>query len=33
MIEFMPMCDDKWARCVFIYKLNYVIDSFLNKTL
>ncbi len=29
----MPVRDDKWACCVFIYKWNYVNDSFLNETL
>ncbi len=27
---FMPVPDDKWACCVFIYKWNYVNDLFLN---
>ncbi len=30
---FMPVCDDKWACCVFIYKWNYEKDSFLKETL
>ncbi len=30
---FMPVRDDKWACCVFIYKWNYVNDLFLNETL